>query len=417
MVVLASILALLAGAAGAWLLLRSRETRLRGELAAARRVLELEARAGADQARLRTELEHAFKSLAADTLRQTNESFLELARTQARADHDRSQHSLAQLVSPLRESLVKVGEEVNRLEQARRQDYGSLAAQVRSLAEANRELRTETASLVTALRAPATRGRWGELQLRNAVEAAGMTSYCDFAEQAVSSGEDGVLRPDLVVRLPGGKRVVVDAKAPLQALLDAHEAPDAEGYAAAMQEFVRHVRTHVQKLTAKAYWQQFAPAPDFVVMYLPGESFYQFAIQHDPALLEGRRVILAGPANLITLLRAIALGWGEERVADDARRISKLGSDLYERLAKMTEHLSKLGRQLDGAVGAYNDTVGSFETRVLVSARRFREHGIESDRELPAPPSLERSARAPQTVELPATGDVAALPPADASAA
>ena len=152
-------------------------------------------------------------------------------------------------------------------------------------------------------------------------------------------------------------------------------------------------------------------------MYLPGESFYQYAIQHDPALLEGRRVILAGPANLITLLRAIALGWGEERVADDARRIGKLGSELYERLGKMTDHLCRLGRQLDGVVGTYNETVGSFESRVLVSARRFREHGIESDRELPAPSSLERSARAPQTVELPASGDVAALPPADASAA
>jgi DNA recombination protein RmuC len=210
---------------------------------------------------------------------------------------------------------------------------------------------------------------------------------------------------------------VVDAKAPLQALLEAHEAADPGAHAAAMQEFVRHVRAHVQKLTAKAYWQQFAPAPDFVIMYLPGESFYQYAIQHDPGLLEGRRVILAGPANLITLLRAIALGWGEERLADDARRISRLGSELHERLATMTAHLAKLGRQLDGAVGAYNETVGSFESRVLVSARRFREHGIESDRELPRPPSLERAARAPQTVELAASGDVASLPPADASAA
>src|SRR4051812_16493875 len=257
MLVLVSILALLAGAALAWLVLRSRESRLRGELAAARRELELEARAGADQARLRTELEHAFKALAADTLRKTNESFLELARTQARADEERSRSSLAQLVAPLRESLVKVGEEVNRIEQSRRQDYGALAQQVRSLAEANRELRGETASLVTALRAPATRGRWGELQLRNTVEAAGMTSYCDFVEQSVGGDDERVLRPDLIVRLPGGKNVVVDAKAPLQALLDAHEAGDTDAHAASMDEFVRHVRAHVQKLTAKAYWQQF----------------------------------------------------------------------------------------------------------------------------------------------------------------
>src|SRR5262249_53632158 len=201
------------------------------------------------------------------------------------------------------------------------------------------------------------------------------------------------------------------------ALLDAHGARDADAHAAGTQDFVRHVRTHVQKLTAKAYWQQFAPAPDFVVMYLPGESFYQYAIQHDPELLQGRRVLLAGPATLIALLRTIALGWGEERVAEDARRISKLGSDLYERLVTMTGHLSKLGRQLDGAVGAYNEAIGSFETRVLVSARRFREHGIDSDRELPTPTVLERSARTPQTVELPATGEVTALPPADASAA
>jgi DNA recombination protein RmuC len=407
MVVLALTLGLAVGALAAWLVARARMSRLELEL-------EHEREGGAEKVALlrqaKDDLSASFRAASADALRETNASFLQLAKsefaqlqTRATEDLGRRQQAVEHLVKPIRESLERVGQEVKTLEHSRRQDYGSLSAQLRTLAETSERLRAETGTLVTALRAPAVRGRWGEMQLRNAVEAAGMLNYCDFHEQVTARTDDGLLRPDLVVRLPGGHNLVVDAKAPLQALLDAIDSRDDDARAASMQDFVRHVRDHVAKLSAKAYWAQFSPTPDFVIMFLPGENFYRAALELDPSLLELRtnqRVVIASPSTLIALLQAVAVGWREERVAESARTVNELGRELYDRLATMTDHVVTLGRRLDGAVQAYNQTVGSFERRVLVSARRFTEHGVSSPKELASPSPIERSAQPPQTVEL-----------------
>jgi DNA recombination protein RmuC len=241
------------------------------------------------------------------------------------------------------------------------------------------------------------------MQLRRAVEMAGMLEHCDFVEQP-AGGTDAPLRPDLIVKLPGGRNVVVDAKTPLQGLLDALDAADDDQRSARLQDFGRHVRAHVSKLSAKTYWKQFTPAPDFVVMFLPGESFYRAALEQDPRLIEtstNQRVVLASPMSLISLLLSVAVGWREEKVAESARAVNELGRELYDRLVVMAEHFTRLGTRLDGAVQAYNQTVGSLERRVLVSARRFTDHGVGATKQLVAPEAIERTTQPPRTIELP----------------
>jgi DNA recombination protein RmuC len=354
-----------------------------------------------------------FDALAADALRKNNESFLELAAGRL----GQKEQAVAQLVAPLKESLQKVASEVESLERSRRQDYGALARHVQSLAETSERVRIETASLATALRSSEVRGAWGQMQLRNAVETAGMLAYCDFVEEVATTTADGrMIRPDMVVRLPGGRRVIVDAKAPLKALLDSLHAPEGERDAY-VASYVRHVREHIRALSGKSYWQQFDDAPDFVLMFLPGEGFFRTAIEHDPSLLQvggNERVILVSPMMLIALLQTIACIWNEEKVAESARVVNELGRELYERLTVMTDHFATLGKRLDGAVQAYNQSVGSFERRVLPQARRLTEHGVRPKKELPELGGIERSAQAPQTVELPVArgSEAAALPPA-----
>ncbi len=341
--------------------------------------------------RLNTDWEERFKEMSGAALAQSNTSFLALAETK---------------LSPLTMTLTQFEQQTKALEKSRQDAYTQLTTQVGSLVSLQEQLRSETHSLATALRAPAVRGRWGEMQLRRTVEAAGMLEYCDFVEQSSTRDGDGrLLRPDLVVKLPGGRQVVVDAKAPLQALLDAVEGTLSEdARAAKMSDFARHVRDHIAKLNGKSYWQQFSPTPDFVVMFLPGESFYRAALEQDPELLDlhaSSRVIIASPTTLITLLRAIAVGWREEKVAESARSVSELGRELYERLATMVEHFATVGKRLDGAVQAYNQTVGSLERRVLVSARRFPEHGIGTDKQIVELAPVDKSTQQPQTIELP----------------
>jgi DNA recombination protein RmuC len=340
---------------------------------------------------LNTSWEERFREMSAAALAQNNTSFLSLAETK---------------LSPLNATLAQFEQQTRALEQSRQEAYTRLTTQVGSLVSLQEQLRGETRSLATALRAPATRGRWGEMQLRRTVEAAGMLEYCDFLEQASVRDVDGkLLRPDLVVNLPGGRQVVVDAKAPLQALLDAlDETLSEEARAQKMADFARHVRDHIAKLSAKAYWQQFSPAPDFVFMFLPGESFYRAALEEDPSLLDlhaSSRVIVASPTTLITLLRAIAVGWREEQVAESARYVSELGRELYERLSTMVDHFGTVGKRLDGAVQAYNQTVGSLERRVLVSARKFPDHGIGTDKQIVELTPVDKSTQQPQTIELP----------------
>lgn len=289
---------------------------------------------------------------------------------------------------PIQDALARMDAKLGEIERDRERARGQLDEQLRALAGGQERLRTETGALVAALRQPHTRGRWGELQLRRVVELAGMTAHCDFVEQASVATEDGLLRPDLIVQLPGGKQVIVDAKAPLHAFLDAYEAPDETMRTAALAAHARLLREHLRRLSAKAYWDQFETAPDFVFLFLPGEHFWNAALEADPSLLEeGARqsVLVATPTTLIALLRAVAYGWQQERVAQDARAVAQLGRDLHRRLEVFAEHLQRLGRGLRTAVGAYNGAVGSFEHRVLPGARRLAEHGVVSaERELPA---------------------------------
>lgn len=289
---------------------------------------------------------------------------------------------------PIQDALARMDAKLGEIERDRARARGQLDEQLRALAGGQERLRTETGALVAALRQPHTRGRWGELQLRRVVELAGMTAHCDFVEQASVATEDGLLRPDLIVQLPGGKQVIVDAKAPLHAFLDAYEAPDETMRTAALAAHARLLREHLRRLSAKAYWDQFETAPDFVFLFLPGEHFWNAALEADPSLLEeGARqsVLVATPTTLIALLRAVAYGWQQERVAEDARAVAQLGRDLHRRLEVFAEHLQRLGRGLRTAVGAYNGAVGSYEHRVLPGARRLAEHGVVSaERELPA---------------------------------
>jgi DNA recombination protein RmuC len=357
------------------------------------------------------QLSASFKALSADALKSSIDQLTELnraqlnaARAEARGDLDSRRQAVEQLVGPLKEQLGRVDAQLVAFDQDRRESRGRLEAQLRTLAETGEKLRTETGALVTALRKPNARGQWGQMQLRNVVELAGMVRYCDFAEQLPVAGDETTLRPDLVVNLPGGKHVVVDAKAPLQGVLDAYQARDEAERQQHLRDHARLLRRHVKALADKAYWAGLDSAPDLVVMFLPGEHLYGAALEADPALIEdamARRVLIATPTTLLAMLHAVAYGWQQERVAESAQAISELGRELHGRLVKLSTLLATLGTRLNSTVRAYNDAVGSYEARVLPAARRFEDHGsVAAGRELPEMEPVTVSARSVHAAEL-----------------
>ena len=353
------------------------------------------------------QLADAFNALSAEALARNNQAFLDLAtqnlkvfQETAKGDLAARQQAVEGLVKPLAEELARLSGQTQALEKARAESYGQLTEQVKGLLTAQQDLRGETGRLVNALRRPEVRGRWGEVQLKRVVEMAGMQDHCDFYEQEVAA--DGK-RPDMLVRLPGGKTLVLDSKAPVAAFLEAAEALDDGARGRALERFAQHVRTHIQQLSQKAYWDQFPDAPEFVVLFLPGESFFSAALQQDPALIEyasERKVILATPTTLLALLKAVYYGWRQEALADNARQVSELGAQLYERLAKLGEHWAGVGKNLSQAVKAYNDATGSLESRVMVSARKFEElHVAPEGKKLPELNPVEQAPRALQMQE------------------
>ncbi len=353
-------------------------------------------------AQTRSELTDVFKALSSESLQQNNQAFLDLARasletfhTQAAGDLAQRQQAVESLVKPLQETLARYEDHLRQLERVRQTAYGGLDDHLQ-------RLRQETGNLAKALRAPSVRGRWGEISLRRVVELAGLSSHCDFIEQEMVEGGEGRLRPDLIVQLPGGRQIVVDAKAVLSAYLEAYDATEEAPRAAALAKHAAQVRSRMDQLGAKVYWTQFANSPEFVVLFLPGEHFLSAALEQDPGLIEegfARRVILATPTTLVALLHAVAYGWRQEQLSEHAQQAGRLGKELYERMAVLADHWAEVGESLEKSVLSYNRAVGSLESRVLPAARKFKELGVTSEKDIAPLEAVEAMPRALPVME------------------
>ena len=401
---------LLAGLVG-WLVAGARAqhslSTLREENARVSAQLESERRATEEKLRAfetaRNQLEDSFKALAGDIMKSSSSEFLKLAETRFKALHEQSSNefekrekAVENLVKPIRETLDKTDQQIRKMEEERQKSFGALNQHLEFMKSAHDQLQNETRNLVKALKRPEVRGQWGELTLKRLAELAGMVEHCDFEQQHSIDTEDGKQRPDMLVRMPGGREVVVDAKAPMDAYLCAVEAEDDVQRAQELQRHARNVRARVRELASKAYWQNMSSSLDFVVLFIPGDQFLSAALELDASLLEDAmtdRVVLATPSSLVALLRAIAYGWRQEALAENAEQIRTVGEELYDRLSTFAGHLDKLGNTLGRSVEHYNKAVGSFDSRILPSARRFSEMGIRGKKEIPEPEPVERLPR------------------------
>ncbi|HET7369909.1 MAG TPA: DNA recombination protein RmuC [Gammaproteobacteria bacterium] len=351
----------------------------------------------------RKQLGDAFGAVANDVLKHNSETFLRLAKenlgahqADARADLEKKQQAINELLKPINDALKKTDQQIQEIEKERRQAYGTLSEHLRQVAETQQNLHAETHNLVTALRRPEVRGQWGEMSLRRLAELAGMIERCDFYEQETRDGDNGRMRPDMIVRMPDKRELIVDAKAPLDAYLNAISANSDEDRRRFLKHHASKVRERMRELATKAYWEQFSNSPDFVVLYIPGEQFLSAALEHDPALLEdafANKVILATPTSIIALLRAVAFGWRQQALAENAENVRKLGEDMYKRLTTFIDHLNKLGRSLGQSVGHFNKAVGSLERQVLPAARRFPEMGVSAKKEIEEMSTIDEATR------------------------
>jgi DNA recombination protein RmuC len=395
-IILMIVVAIVAAGLG-WLVANLRHQR---RLTTLETTLELERRNAREKL---SGLEQTFATLSRQALKDSNAVFLQLAQeslkqfhVQAQGDLDLKEKAVANLLKPIHEALEKTGEQIRLMEKERQDAYGSLRQHLETMTQTQQQLQGETRNLVQALRRPEVRGQWGELTLKRLAELAGMVEHCDFYEQVQTDTEDGRLRPDMIVRMPGGREIVVDVKTPLDAYLNAIEAPDDETRKKFLEHHARKVRERVKELASKAYWNQFKDAPDFIVLFIPGDQFLTAALDLDRTLIEDalrQKVILTTPTSFVALLRAVAYGWRQESLAANAEHIREIGTELYSRLATFSEHLTRLGRSLEGAVSDYNKTVGSYETKILPGARKFPEMGLEAGKPLEEPRQVEKKLR------------------------
>jgi len=387
--------------------LRNSQSELQKQNAAMTETIEQERKAAEKQLKLleeaKTALTDTFKALSNESLKSNNEAFITLAKTtlenfqtKAKGDLTERQKAIESLVQPLKDSLKRYEDQIAEMAKERRGQYQSLSDQVKSLIESEKTLKDETGKLVTALSRPQVRGNWGELTLRRVAELAGMVERCDFIEQESADTQTGRIRPDMIVNLPSGRRIVVDAKAPLKAYIEAVEQTDESAREQKLGEHAQQVKSRVRELSRKEYWDQFDVTPEFVVLFLPGEQFLGAALEKSPDLLEDafrQKIVIATPTTLISLLKAVAYGWRQEALAENAQKISELGKQLYERISTLASHMQDLGKKLDGSVLSYNRAIGSMESRVLVTARKFRELGATSADEIPAMEPIDQASR------------------------
>ena len=348
-------------------------------------------------------MEQRFAALSTDALQKNHQSFINLAMENlgkfqrgAEASLQQREQSMQNMVKPIRDALDKTERQVHLMEKIRHQAYGALSQQIRALAETQKHLQGETRNLVQALRRPEVRGQWGEITLKRLVELAGMVEHCDFYQQEHTSTSESAIRPDMIVRMPGKREVVIDVKTPLDAYLSAVEASDEKHRTAFLQRHMMNVRQRVRELASKTYWGQFTKAPDFVILFIPGDQFLSAALDKDHGLLEyamSQKVILSTPTSLVALLRAIAYGWRQELLTENAEKIRELGEEMYHRLATFSDHLAKVGRSLDSSVSHYNRAVGSFQSKLVPAASKFAEMGIKTRKEMETPEQTEKSAR------------------------